>query len=86
MSAIRLYGPPLAASLLSIALSGCLDGGSSSNDDPPPPTSTPGPQLSLSTLSSAPERVTGSDVLIVIEGNEQIVAQHLEQLEFWLND
>lgn len=86
MSAIRSFGPPLAVSLLSIALTGCLDGGSSSNDDAPPPSSPPAPQLTLSTLSSTSERVTGQDVLISIDGGVELVAQHIEQLEFWLND
>lgn len=86
MSVIRRYGPPLAAGLLSIALAGCLDGGSSSNDDPPSPSPSPAPQLSLSTLSSAPDQVTGGDVLVGIEGDSELVAKHFYQLEFWLND
>ena len=85
MSAIRQYGPPLTASLLSIALTGCLDGGgSSSNSSSPPPSSAP--DLTLTTLSSAPDQVTGDDVLLGIEGDPDLVSEHIDQIEFWVND
>lgn len=76
---------PCTVGILALALSGCLSSGSSSsgNSNNTGPTK---PDLSLAVLSSAPNQVSGDDVLITIEGDPSLVEDDLSELEFWLND
>lgn len=64
-------------------LSGCFDGSSSSSggDTGPNP-----PDLQLTSLSSAPDQVSGDKVLIGLEGDATSIADEMDSLEFWLND
>lgn len=77
----KCYWLPCAAGLLAIALTGCLSGsgGSSSKNQSRP-------DLSLAVLSSAPDQVSGGNVLVTIEGDPAVIEKELEQLEFWVND
>ncbi|WP_417512609.1 DUF6351 family protein [Marinobacter sp.] len=67
----------LLAGLTAFLLSGCFDGSSSSSRQP---------DLDLTTLSSAPDQVSGDDVLIGLEGDAATIAAEKDNLEFWLND
>lgn len=66
--------------LTATALTACLggSGGSSSRDR--------APDFSLATLSSAPDQVSGGDVLVTIEGDREGIEDELSDLEFWVND
>ena len=64
----------LAAGLITLLLSGCF-GGSNSQ-----------PELDLTSLSSAPDQVSGDTVLIGLEGKRTTVSAERNNLEFWLND
>ena len=66
--------------LTATALTACLggSGGSSSRDR--------APDFSLATLSSAPDQVSGGDVLVTIEGDRESIEDELSDLEFWVND
>lgn len=64
----------LAAGLITLLLSGCF-GGSNSQ-----------PELDLTSLSSAPDQVSGDTVLIGLEGKRATVSAEKNNLEFWLND
>ncbi|MGB7388533.1 MAG: DUF6351 family protein [Pseudomonas neustonica] len=77
----RSITPVLSISLLSLALAGCLiqSGGSSSDDDERP-------NLQLSVLSSAADQVTGSDVLLALQGQVELDDEAMNNLEVWLND
>ncbi|NLC01008.1 MAG: hypothetical protein GX789_07035, partial [Pseudomonas formosensis] len=81
MKPAKCYWLPCAAGLLAIALTGCLSGsgGSSSKNQSRP-------DLSLAVLSSAPDQVSGGNVLVTIEGDPAVIEKELEQLEFWVND
>lgn len=67
----------LVAGLTAFFLSGCFDGSNSSSSQP---------DLDLTTLSSAPDQVSGDDVLIGLEGDAATIAAEKDNLEFWLND
>lgn len=80
MKPAKFYWLPGAASLLAIALTGCLSsGGSSSRSDN-------APDLELSVLSSAADQVSGGSVLVTLEGDAAQIDEELDQLEFWIND
>lgn len=68
----------LLAGFTVFLLSGCFGDLSSSSENPP--------ELGLTSLSSAPDRVSGSDVLIGLNGNPTVIAAEKDELEFWLND
>ncbi len=77
----RRLAPAFSISLLALALGGCLsDSGGSDSDD------ATRPDLQLGVLSSAPDQVTGSDVLLTIEGDIELINDELDNLELWLND
>lgn len=82
MSLTRRYLLPGTISLLTLALSGCLNSSSSSSNRQSPTA----PDFNLETLSSAADQVSGQDVLVSILGDPDLVEQELERLEFWLND
>jgi hypothetical protein len=85
MSSLQRYATPFAVSLLTLALTGCLSsGGSSSNSGSD--AGGPQPDLTLSVLSSAPDQVSGGDVLLSVDGDMDLVDAELDQLELWLND
>ncbi|MBQ0833495.1 DUF6351 family protein [Marinobacter sp.] len=63
----------LAAGLITLLLSGCF-GGSNSQ-----------PELDLTSLSSAPDQVSGNSVLIGLEGEPATIAEERDNLEYWLN-
>ncbi|WP_415054233.1 DUF6351 family protein [Halopseudomonas sp.] len=86
MSATTRLSTPFAISLLTLALTGCLSsGGSSSDSDSGGPGDSP-PDFTLSVLSSAPDQVSGGNVLISVEGDMAQIDSELDQLEVWLND
>lgn len=70
----------LVAGLTTFLLSGCFDSSNSSS------SSSDQPDLDLTSLSSAPDRVSGNDVLIGIDGDAATIAAEKDNLEFWLND
>jgi len=69
----------LMAGLTAFLLSGCFDGSDSISGSTPP-------DLGLTSLSSAPDQVSGDDVLIGLEGDSATIAAEKNNLEFWLND
>ncbi|NLC02496.1 MAG: hypothetical protein GX789_14670 [Pseudomonas formosensis] len=79
MSTLRI-SHTLLILLTATALTACLggSGGSSSRDR--------APDFSLATLSSAPDQVSGGDVLVTIEGDREDIEDELSDLEFWVND
>ncbi len=79
MSTLRI-SHSLLILLTATALTACLggSGGSSSRDR--------APDFSLATLSSAPDQVSGGDVLVTIEGDREGIEDELSDLEFWVND
>ncbi len=79
MSTLRI-SHSLLILLTATALTACLggSGGSSSRDR--------APDFSLATLSSAPDQVSGGDVLVTIEGDRESIEDELSDLEFWVND
>lgn len=79
MSTLRI-SHSLLILLTATALTACLggSGGSSSRDR--------APDFSLATLSSAPDQVSGGDVLVTIEGDREDIEDELSDLEFWVND
>lgn len=83
MSTIKRCTTPFAASVLALALSGCLSSGGSSSSSGP---GAPAPDFALSVLSSAPDQVSGGDVLLTVEGDIEEIGAELEKLELWLND
>ncbi|MDO6824246.1 DUF6351 family protein [Marinobacter sp. 1_MG-2023] len=70
----------LVAGLTTFMLSGCFDGSSSSG------SSSDQPDLELATLSSAPDQVSGNDVLVGLDGDAATIAAEKDSLELWLND
>ena len=78
MSSLPRYAAPFAISLLSLALFGCLGG----NDN----KSNALPDIKLKSLSSAPEQVSGGDVLLSFEGDMALIDNEKDQLEILLND
>lgn len=81
---MRLTKPTTAALAVcasSLILSGCFSSSSSSSSGGDGP-----PTISLLSLSSDPEQVSGNDVLLGLDADESTLAAHLESLEFWLND
>lgn len=85
----KLYVAPLALSVLTFAMSGCLSSGSSSSGSSPgdpPGSGNPQPALNLSVLSSSPEQVSGGSILVTVQGDAAVVNTEIERLEFWLND
>ncbi|MFN3581510.1 MAG: DUF6351 family protein [Pseudomonas sp.] len=85
MFSIKSYAAPFAASFLTLALTGCLSsGGSSSNSSSNP--GSPAPEFTLRSLSSAPDQVSGGDILLTVDGDSELVEAELDQLELWLND
>ncbi|MEH6565433.1 MAG: DUF6351 family protein [Halopseudomonas sp.] len=81
MDISRKLAPAFSISLLTLALGGCLSDSDSSDND-----SGARPDLQLGVLSSAPDQVTGSDVLLTVEGDTAVIDQELDNLELWLND
>lgn len=80
MKPAKFYWLPGAASLLAIALTGCLSSGGSSS------RSGNAPDLQLNVLSSAADQVSGGSVLVTLEGDAAQIDEELDQLEFWIND
>lgn len=81
MDISRKFAPVFSVTLLSLALGGCLSDSDSSDSD-----STARPDLQLGVLSSAADQVTGSEVLLTVEGNVQLAEDEMDNLELWLND
>lgn len=75
----------LAAGLITLLLSGCFDGSNSSSEPGSEPGANP-PDFDLTSLSSAPDQVSGDTVLIGLEGEPATIAAEKNNLEFWLND
>jgi hypothetical protein len=73
----------LVAGVTAFLLSGCFDGSSSSSGSGP--GASP-PNLGLTSLSSAPDQVSGDNVLIGLEGDAATISAEKDNLEFWLND
>lgn len=71
----------LAICLSSLVLSGCFGSSSSSSSNKNNP-----PTIKLVSLSSAPDQVSGDNILLGLEANESTVSAHLDKLELWLND
>ena len=78
MTTISRIGWMIGLALLPILLSGCSDSSSSSSDD--------APSLTLDTLSSDPEQVSGDDVLVGLSGADADTFSNMDELEFWLNN
>lgn len=81
MKPAKCYRLSCAAVLLAIALTGCLSGSGGSSSK-----SLSRPDLSLAVLSSAPDQISGGNVLVTIEGDPAVIEREFEQLEFWVND
>lgn len=71
----------LVTGMFSFLLSGCFDGSSRSSR-----SGDSQPDLELVSLSSTPDRVSGDNVLIGLEGNSATITAESDNLEFWLND
>jgi hypothetical protein len=88
-SPAKRYGAPFTATLLTFVLSGCLSSGSSSSSGPGSPSGPGNPQqpaISLSALSSAPDQVSGDDVLVTLQSEAVLTEDEMAKLEYWLND
>lgn len=81
MKPAKCYRLSCAAVLLAIALTGCLSGSGGSSSK-----GLSRPDLSLAVLSSAPDQISGGNVLVTIEGDPAVIEREFEQLEFWVND
>ncbi|SOB77021.1 hypothetical protein SAMN04488490_2771 [Marinobacter sp. LV10R510-11A] len=82
-SKIARFG--LATGFITLLLSGCFDGSNSPSEPGSGPGDNP-PDLDLTSLSSAPDQVSGDTVLIGLEGEPATIAAEKNNLEFWLND
>lgn len=65
MPSIRRNALPYALGVLTLALTGCFGDGGGGNAS----TETPAAPLSISVLSSSPDRVTGGDMRVLVESN-----------------
>lgn len=81
MNISRRLIPAFSISLFTLALGGCLSDSGGSDSD-----SSTRPDLQLGVLSSAPDQVTGSAVLLTVEGDIELINDELDNLELWLND
>lgn len=70
----------LAVCAFTLALSGCFSSSSSDSSGSGGP-----PAIHLTSLSSAPDQVSGDDILVGLEADEATLSAHRDRLEFWLN-
>lgn len=85
MKRAKSLWPLCTAGLLALSLSGCLSSGSSSSSSSGSPGAAK-PDLKLAVLSSAPDQVSGGDILITVKGDANLLENEMDELEFWIND
>lgn len=73
----------LTVGMAAVLLSGCFGDFSSSTDSA---SEDDHPKLTLVSLSSAPDQVSGDNVLVGLEGDVGNADTDMDQLEFWLNN